>query len=58
LIKDELSLDVGSAQKDGSDCGDVSQMPLGSSPMTHLPSGWGLSPCSIMMRTKWLKWKC
>jgi len=27
----------------------VSQMPLGSSPMTHLKGGWGLSPCSIMI---------
>jgi len=30
LIKDELSLDVGSAQKRGRDCRDVSPLPLGS----------------------------
>ncbi|MFP3204106.1 MAG: hypothetical protein RXS23_01460 [Metallosphaera yellowstonensis] len=30
MIKDELSLDVGYAQKGGRDCRDVSPLPLGS----------------------------
>jgi hypothetical protein len=32
--------DVGSAQKNGSDCGDVSQMPLGSKESHDPPAEW------------------
>ncbi|EHP70832.1 hypothetical protein MetMK1DRAFT_00013360 [Metallosphaera yellowstonensis MK1] len=38
LIKDELSLDVGSAQKGGRDCRDVSPVPLGSKEFRNPPT--------------------
>ena len=42
LIKDELSLDVGSAQKGGRDCRDVSPVPFGSKESRDPPTlKWG-----------------
>jgi len=61
LIKDDLSLDVGYAQKGGSDCRDVSPVPLGSKESHDPPtaSRWlrAKSLHSIMIEHKMIEMK-